>query len=912
MEFFESKVRPVLVQKCYGCHNSKMKTPLGGLRLDTKDGLLRGGDSGAAVVPGDPERSRLIQAVTYRHELKMPPSGKLADEQIADLAAWIKMGAPDPRVDTAPAPTASQTAIDWTKAREFWAFQPVKRPAVPVASNPASVRSPVDAFILAKLEQSGLEPAVAADKAVLLRRVTFDLTGLPPTRAEIEAFLQDASPRAYENAVERLLASPHYGERWARHWLDLVRFAETNGHEYDNDKLDPWRYRDYVIRAFNEDVPYDQFVREHIAGDQLPAKRLRADGQAYESPIGTSFFWFGEVLNSATDSEKSRADDVDNQIDVASKAFLGMTVACARCHDHKFDPIPTADYYAMAGVFHSTDLREATVDSPERTAKITDLSRRIREVNRQIEAIDPVRTAPVATVSLRPQDKPFEHFDELAFGRWVPQGAAFGSGTVRGAADSRNAGSDVFFGTLTSPKFRTGTELFLHVRIGGTKSDPKLKERGPLRFTIVADGYKGQHIVPDGETKWKTLKLTFERERMCYFEIVDRSRDGHIFVDEIVFSTEAKPPEDVTDVAKEEAKTLSGLDEQRLKELHAERRRLEAEVPDSEFAMVAEDRDCRNSRLHIRGNHKNLGPEVPRRFLQVVAGEQQPPITAGSGRLHLADWFSSPENPLTARVMVNRIWKHHFAEGLVRSPDNFGKTGETPTHPELLDYLASEFVGSGWSVKAMHRLMVLSSTYRMSSAPSERAARVDPSNKLLQHMPVKRLEAEAIRDSILAVSGRLDPTLFGPSIVPFISPYQEGRGKPKSGPLDGDGRRSLYIQVRRNFMTPMFLAFDYPVPISSIGNRTVSTVPSQALLMMNNELVAQEAGRWADTTAREIDEPAQRIDRMYVEAFGRLPDEKERTSILEFAQTQKGRTETDVWSDIAHVLFNSPEFIYLQ
>jgi hypothetical protein len=339
---------------------------------------------------------------------------------------------------------------------------------------------------------------------------------------------------------------------------------------------------------------------------------------------------------------------------------------------------------------------------------------------------------------------------------------------------------------------------------------------------------------------------------------------------------------------------------------------LEAEVPDSEFAMVAEDRDCRNVRLHIRGNHKNLGPEVPRRFLQIVAGPEQPPVTEGSGRLHLAEWFASAENPLTARVMVNRIWKHHFGEGLVRSPDNFGKTGEAPTHPELLDYLASEFVRTGWSIKAMHRMMVLSSTYRMASTASERAQQVDPSNKLLQHMPVKRLEAEAIRDSLLAVSGRLDRTLFGPSVVPFISPYQEGRGKPKSGPLDGDGRRSLYIQVRRNFMTPMFLAFDYPLPISSIGNRTVSTVPSQALLMMNNELVAQQAVRWAGAAISEVQEPAERLNRMYLDAFGRPAEENERAGILEFARSQPSRSEQEVWSDIAHVLFNSAEFIYLQ
>jgi Protein of unknown function (DUF1553)/Protein of unknown function (DUF1549)/Planctomycete cytochrome C len=912
IEFFEKKIRPTLVQKCYGCHNSKMKAPLGGLRLDSKDGLLHGGDSGATIVAGDPTASRLIQAISYKHELKMPPSGKLPEEQIADLEAWVKMGAPDPRVETTPVVEAKK-AYDWTEARKFWAFQPVKPQAVPNTKDGKWVRSPVDAFILAKLEEKGLAPARPADKNALLRRVTYDLTGLPPTPAELDAFLKDTREDAFEKVVDRLLASPQYGERWARHWLDLVRYAETNGHEYDNDKLDPWRYRDYVIRAFNEDVPYDQFVREHIAGDLLPNKRLRADGAALESPLGTTQYWFNEVLNSATDSEKSRADDVDNQIDVASKAFLGMTVACARCHDHKFDPIPTADYYALAGVFRSTDLREAAIDSPAKVARIEELSREIRKIDREIAAVLKPAAPVAAKVSYRPHDKVFEQFTDASFGKWVTQGAAFGGQTIDGNADSRAAGSEVFAGTLTSPKFRTGKELYLHVRLSGTKGDPKLKERGPLRFTIVADGYKGQHIVPDGpgESKWKTLKLTFERERTCYFEIVDRSRDGHIAVDEIVFSELQQPPP--TEVGTAPAPpTVAAADQEKVKELMAAKARLESQVPESEFAMVAEDRDPHDARLHIRGNHKNLGEEVPRRFLQVVAGENQEAIRSGSGRLHIAKWMASPENPLTARVMVNRIWKHHFGAGIVRSTDNFGKMGEAPSHPELLDYLASEFVKSGWSVKQIHRRILLTSTYRMSTTASEQAAKLDPTNKLLQHMPVRRLEAEAIRDGILAVSGRLDKAMFGPSVPPFISAYQDGRGKPVTGPLDGAGRRSLYVQVRRNFMTPLFLAFDYPLPISAIGTRTVSTVPSQALMMMNNEFVAQQAGAWARRVVAATPDAGTRIQQMYLAAFGRAPAPDEAASISSFVSEQTSKPEEAVWTDVAHVLLNSAEFIYLQ
>jgi hypothetical protein len=587
---------------------------------------------------------------------------------------------------------------------------------------------------------------------------------------------------------------------------------------------------------------------------------------------------------------------VDNQIDVAGKAFLGLTVACARCHDHKFDPIPTADYYALAGVFHSTDIREAVIDSPKRTAQILDLSARIR-------ALGMPPAVPPATVAYRPEDKVFERFE--SFGNWVPQGAAFGSATRGGAADSRSAGSDVFVGTLTSPKFRTGTQRYLHVRIAGTKADPKLKERGPLRFTIVADGYKGQHVVPEGSDKpvWKTLTLVFERERTVYFEIVDRTREGYIAVDEIVFSDSKEPPPTVESPADPPVPLAD--------DVLAQRAALEAQVPPSEFAVVAEDLNPRNVRLHVRGNHKSLGDEVPRRFLQVIAGENQPPVKEGSGRLHIADWMARAENPLTARVMVNRIWKHHFGAGLVRSTDNFGRMGEAPSHPELLDYLASRFVEDGWSVKRMHRLMLLSATYQMGAEASVDAKRIDPTNALLQHMPVRRLEAEAIRDAMLLLSGSLDRTLYGPSVPPFISEWQDGRGKPASGPLDGNGRRSIYIQVRRNFMVPMFLAFDYPVPISSIGNRTVSTVPSQALMMMNNEFVHQQARRWAQR-ALQIGDPAARVQSMYEAAVSRPAGPDEVRRILAFAEAGGNRDRDEVWTDVAHVLMNSAEFIYLR
>lgn len=902
VEFFEKRIRPVLAKSCYTCHSRALSSPMGGLRVDSRDGIAR------VVEPGDPEASRLFQALSYRGPLKMPPSGKLPDEQISDFAAWIKMGAPDPRIDA----VAKKSGIDLAEGRKFWCFQPVTKTVPPNVNRADWVRSPVDAFVLAKLEAAGLQPAAPADKRTLIRRVTFDLTGLPPSPEEVVAFLLDESPDAYRRVVDRLLASQHYGERWARHWLDLVRYSETNGHEFDNDKLAPWRYRDYVIRAFNDDLPYDQFIREHLAGDLLPAKRTARDGMQWESPLGTSYFWFGEVLNSATDSVKSRADEVDNQIDVTGKAFLGLTVACARCHDHKFDPIPTADYYALAGVMQSTDLREAALDTPEESSRLLAISSDLRAIDARVRALIGAPQHRKAVVDYRPEDRVFENFEGANFGNWSTSGIAFGEVPLNGAANSLAAGSERFAGTLTSPKFRTDKTLYLHVRLSGTKSDPDLKEHGPLRFTSVCDGYKGQHLVPSGgAAEWKTLTLTLERERTCYYEIVDHSRDGHITVEQIVFSTLKTPPPTHAERPDGVAGSLSGGVVSELERLARRRAELENAIPESAFAMLAADYQPHDVRVHLRGNYQNLGDVAPRRFLQVIAGESQPPVDEGSGRLQIADWIASRRNPLTARVMVNRIWKHHFGRGIVGTPDNFGVAGDRPTHPELLDYLASRFVESGWSIKAMHREILLSSAYQMSSAVDTAAAKIDPQNKLLHHMPVRRLEAEAVRDALLAVSGALKPELYGPSVAPHISRFQDGRGKPKSGPLDGDGRRSIYIQVRRNFLTPMLLAFDYPLPISAMGARGSSTVPSQALLLMNNEFVAQQAELWAKrAAAMAAGKPQERIRFFYETAFARPPEPFEIDEILAFVR--KHPLPERAWTDVAHVLINLPEFIYLR
>jgi cytochrome c553/mono/diheme cytochrome c family protein len=1064
LEFFEQRIRPILAENCYACHNSQTLAAAE-LALDSGPGLLAGGSRGPAIKPGDPEASLLLTAVSYASlDLQMPPAGKLSETEIADLTTWIAAGAPDPRSEIA-ALVAAEASIDFDEGRKFWAFRPAVKRQPPTAGANGGL-SAIDVFLRAKQKEKGLEPASPADRRSLLRRVTFDLTGLPPTREEIASFLADDSPGAYEKVVERLLSSPHYGERWARHWLDLVRYAETNGHEFDNDKLDAWRYRDYVVDAFNQDLPYNVFVKEQIAGDLLPPaeQRLSADGTRYETPIGAGMLWLWEVLNSPTDSVKSRADQVDNQIDVLSKSLFGLTVACARCHDHKFDPIPTADYYSLGGVLHSTQLRERSINAPARQKRIHEaliakqqadrrsraaagetmrnraagLGRVLRRAaalvgtekgvesdedtapcsaedsaciaNRRVEALaELLRYAatepshpyyPLAKLSEPSQrlfgerivemreemaawaakadlrhrlwrergDRVYEDFED-GYEGWYVDGAAFGDSPMRvspwsqgltgglglGLANSY-AAADEFEGILTSPKFRIEGK-YVHVRMAGSEAQGK-GGTADLRVTIWANDHPSKNLTADGngQLKWKSVNLTTDVGRIGYAQITDRSRNGHIIVDRIVLSDSAEPPPiarspyaAVLDLL--ESDSLDSLDElidgygdlavslwqeeSESPEIISLREELDGsasettardgsmladgiEVPPTAFAMSSMDVDPHDIRIHLRGNHKNLGDIAPRQFLQIIAGRNQEPVTSGSGRLELARWAASEANPLTARVMVNRIWKHHFGRGIVGTPDNFGETGDRPSHPELLDWLAADFMESGWSVKELQRRIVLSSAYRMDSAVSEQAKQVDPLNVLLSHMPVQRLGAEAIRDSILAVAGTLDRRIGGPSVPPYISEHQDGRGKPESGPLDSDGRRSIYIGVRRNFLPPLFLAFDYPSPVSTIGRRGVSAVPSQALILLNNEFVNQQAARWAERILSQIPSPDARIEEMFERAYGRLPDPNEKDAVVEFLATQsqsyreEENGELRAWSDLAHVLINSTEFIFVR
>ncbi len=927
VEYFEKTVRPILVERCQGCHGpSKQK---GGLRLDSRAAILGGGDSGPAVVPGDSRSSLLVEAINYGDDVQMPPKSKLPASEIAALTRWVESGVPWGR-DVSPKSRAQLADFGETlRVRSsFWSFRPLRDPAPPSPADPAGwARNPIDRFLLDRLASRGLEPAPEASRRTLIRRLSFDLTGLPPTSAEVEAFLADRSPDAYERLVDRLLASPRYGERWGRHWLDLVRYAETSGHEFDYAIPNAFRYRDYVIRAMNADLPFDRFLVEHLAGDLLEGPRRHPVEGFNESIIGTGFLYLGEGTHSPVDVREEEVRRVDNQIDVISKAFLGLTVACARCHDHKFDPIASKDYYALAGYLRSSRYQEAFIDPPGR---IGEPVRKLGAIRDEIASkVDPGEDSP-ERVDRRAGDRPFEDFDGEGFADWQVSGEAFGdrptrAGDLRVAIDGEKARlercrpgvahsgtlSNRLLGVIRSRTF-TIEHRYIHYLVAG---------RGGM-LNVVVDGFeKIRDPIYGGLTRtvdvgddfrWMTLDVGMWVGQSAYLEIADgavpdfrgggttvQDGRGYIAVDEIRMSDQRQPPPPPRWEGAKAREIPSGL--------AARYREVEATIPTPTLALAVVDGTGVDEHVMIRGNYRTPGERVGRRLLEVLGGTSMSTPASGSGRLELARRLVDPaSNPVTPRVLVNRLWQHHFGEGIVPSVDDFGLMGREPTHPELLDWLASRFVESGWSLKAMHRLMLMSSAYRMSSMPMSKADRIDPQNAMLHRMNVRRLEAETIRDAILAVSGRLDSRMYGPGVPVHLSPFMTGRGRPgHSGPLDGNGRRSIYQEVRRNFLMPMFLAFDTPTPFSCMGRRNVSNVPAQALILLNDPMVIAEAHRWAD---RVLSGPGRddkdRITGCFLDAFGRPPTHDEVESCRAFLNHAG-------WEDLCHVLLNMKEFVFI-
>ena len=1282
--FFETKVRPLLINRCYDCHSHQAKKLKGALYLDSLKGALEGGDIGPAVKPGDLSGSLLIEAIRYRDpDLQMPPKSKLSSSEIEILEEWVSSGAHWPKE---PEPTGGTTKKMFDLAgrkASHWAWKPVLEPNLPQVQDEAWGKLPIDRFILARLEKSGLNPAVSTDRRTLIRRVTYDLRGMPPTPEEVNTFVEDGSGNAFEKVVDRLLDSSEFGEKWARHWMDLFRYAESRGHEFDANTPNAFRYRDYLIRALNADVPYDQFVTEHIAGDLLAKPRLNPDTGANESVLATGFWFLGEWIHSPVDTRQDEADRFDNMLGVFSKSFLGLTVACARCHDHKFDAISTKDFYALQGYLQSSGYRQVRYESMVENDRV---SRELDKLQQSAGLAKSVSSALVASSrhaakymlaagqilrgeteagkDILNDSKPsvsapivFADFEDGTYGKWLSTGTAFGKGPVtletkadyqkdirqRGKyfvnshnvrKDSANSNlrlGDDLLGTLTSPRFRIERDYVTFFVGGGSfkketcvnllidgkavlsatgRSNNTMFEmvwdvrkwKGSEARLQVVDKRKGSwgnvgmdHVVFTNQAKasspapvarsgfkkgavvsfaksqgldgnvlqgWVDALFAAQKDRSDllaplaavfgtknpdwnlgratsvdgterrarYLDSLGRLelavnyaslRPGDFMQDGVTFGRRPKLPGDllldaeggfagvarwgmarrepvwrglrIVDSAKDagslgftragitlrsptftntkgdahylvrgKGKAVAVVDSHRLIQgpLH---RNMTIDVGRSgELTWVAQDLDKRGQtylghRLHVeftptdgndfevlmidlsndagargevlkflknppnalvqgmhdlgettsredlanlvsnnfksiasklgnhfgnkpadleqayladwivrnkalfglegtrisddfllghkelvlrikrdsriamamldgssddeyvflRGNHRTRGDSVPRRFLEALGGLDQPAPEVGSGRLELARQIIDPKrNPFVSRVLVNRLWHHLFGRGIVPSTDDFGVLGQRPTHPDLLDHLAGRLVANNWSVKETIKQIIMSRTYRMSSEAKGLGEAKDPANDLWHRANLRRLQAESIRDALLFVSGRLDPKMFGNSVPTYLTAFMEGRGRPGKGPLDGNGRRSIYLSVRRNFLSPFMLAFDTPSPFNAVGRRTNSNVPSQGLILMNDPFVIGQATLWGKKLLKQFTDPDQRIQYLYESAFSRPPSEFEMEVSHAFVVEQSklhGVAEDHElpWKDLAHAIINTKEFIFL-
>jgi hypothetical protein len=1084
VDFFETRIRPVLHERCLECHSGDEQN--GGLRLDSREAMLRGGDSGAALIPGKPEESLLLKVI--RHEvadLEMPPAeagSKLSESTVEDFAVWVKNGAAWPE-EAAPAGANSKESFDLAerKKRLSWIWRTPEQQAVPNVPNAAGL-SDIDRFIVAKLREKGLQLSPPADDLTWLRRVHFVITGLPPTREQIQTFLNDASSDRRERTVDTLLASPHFGERWARHWMDLMRYAESRGHESDFSIANAWQYRDYLIRTLNADLPYDRFVTEHLAGDLVEARLNPATG-GNEAVLATGWAFLGEEVHSPVDIRQDECERIDNKIDVLSKTFLGLTVACARCHDHKFDAISQQDYYSLSGLMLGSTFRQVRFEtmaahaqaamsleqfraqSTAKTAQAFAESARpgLRKIatylagacrvlsgengesvatEMQLDAerleswvkrlelakndpSNPLRlfqelasdSSPIAkekiasalsrfrnsknaalseatiradftrsssgtpwksdgpgfgTRPLRPGELIFGT-EEQPIARVMPYGAAvrdsFWKGLTLTPGTEMDSGRLVAAGrsgkTLLAPKFTLGSGQ-LHYLVRGKSQvyacvDSHIMNEGPLHEAFIANLDSG------GQLRWLSHNLSAYAGHRVSLEFAPLG-DSDLEVLMVVESPELPPwlpvqpwtpendPADLLAVANEfesdcvkainelesgkangdsryfvladwlvQNHSLLGLDLAPVRIAAADYFRVQTEIAKSirwasPTAVSLADVSGVDENVLLRGKPTRPGPIAPR---GLPVAFETPRITATecSGRAELARQLVDPSNPLVARVMVNRVWHHLFGRGIVSTVDNFGYLGEPPSHPELLDHLAWQFVHQySWSLKQLIRSIVLSQTFAQGSlASSVNASEIDPSNALLHRMPVRRLESEAIRDAMLVVSGRFDPKTYGPPVPVHLTEFIIGRGRPEvSGPLDGAGRRSIYTATRRNFLPTMMLAFDFPTPFSTVGRRNVTNVPAQSLTMMNDPFVREQAGVWAAKLLNELPaaEQSTRIAALFEAAYCRPPSADElrfsAETLDELRAQMTGEPESALWAEFCHALFAANDFIYLK
>jgi cytochrome c553 len=836
-DVFTEKVAPIFEQNCVMCHGAKIQRSAFDAR--TEQAVLKGGKRGALVVPGKPEESLLYKILTHQEEPAMPMGGKLSDAELAAIAEWIKGLKPDAVVADA-IPTRSAGYAITAKDRAWWSFVKPERPAVPPVRNRRWVRNEIDAFILSKLEANGLAPSAPADPRTLIRRVYYDLIGLPPSPEEVAAFVKNPSDAAYEKIVDKLLSSQHYGERWGRHWLDLARYADSGGYEFDYDRPHAWHYRDWVINAFNNDMPYNQFILEQLANDQLKP------GDA-EALIPTAFARLGPTQDNAQ-TEEGRADELsdihDDMVSTTSSVFMGLTVGCARCHDHKYDPIPTKDYYRMVAIFSASERVEKPLATAAEIARVKELNRAVDEKQR------PFRR------QLAELEKPLRE-------------------------------------RLMNEKI----EFHLNLAEKTNGFGDKTKEQ--YRAELAARLAKEVNIQSEDIDEIITPELQVTRKQLL------------------------KQIEDLNKTRPRPADAAMGM---------------------------GDKKDPGKMHVYLRGNWRTKGDEVQPGVPTVLSDGKD--LNPANRRLQLAEFIASADNPLTARVAVNRIWKYHFGHGIVRTTSDFGLTGDRPSHPELLDWLAVTFRDgmmkdergamngkSGgenniqrsalsvprWSWKAMHRLMVLSNTYRQASHYNEAAAAKDLDNRLLWRMNPRRLEAEAIRDSMLVISHKLNPKMYGPGVYPRIDPGIVGTGSRPRWPLDAQDndetfRRSIYIFVKRSVLLPLAEVFDCPVTVVSTPNRPTSTVSPQALALMNNEFVLGQAKFFAERVVTEAGANVnQQIIRAFQIALNRKPSQQEQEWSLNFVKSQADgytqrkhqRPDAAALRDFCHALMNLNEFLYV-
>ena len=789
---FEKEVAPILAANCLECHSGDKAK--GKLAMTGRAALLKGGRKGPAISLDKPEESLLLLAVSHEDALKMPPKTKLPQKDIDVLTRWVKAGAPWPDGVVVVAKEKERVITD--EERNYWAYRPVKRPDVPAVKNKEWVRNPVDTFILAKLEAKGLAPAAPADRLALIRRATYDLTGLPPTPDEIDAFVKDKSSDAYEKLLDRLLTSPRYGEKWGRHWLDLVRYAETNGYERDSAKPFAWRYRDYVIKSFNDDKPFDQFIKEQLAGDELP-------GSSSDAIIATGYYRLGLWDDEPADPEQARYDELDDMVTTTGQVFLGMTMNCARCHDHKIDPIPQKDYYRMVAFFRDVP-RYSNANKPGPGSSVADLSARLAEELKQRDA----RRVELEGLTRKIEDAAIKQM---------------------------------------SPEDQRDTE-------------------GPLRERVLSLRLK-DHLTPEQAAEYTKLK----------------------------------------------------------DELTALKRKAE---PDRAVALSIPNCIVRPpvTTVMLRGNPHVPGAQVEPAFPSVlnVPVPQIPAPDKGaktSGRRSvLANWISSKDNPLTARVLVNRLWQHHFGRGIVATTNDFGKFGTGPTHPELLDWLAADFVEGGWKIKRMHKLLMLSSVYQMSSKADDAAMKADPANSLFWRFNMRRLTAEEVRDSMLAVSGKLNLKASGPSVYPPIpkevlaGQSVPGQGWPVSPPEEA-ARRSVYVHVKRSLLVPILSHHDQADTDSSCAVRYTTTVATQALGMLNGQFSNEQAAALVERLRKEapndLDAQVRRAIRLTTGRTAGAEEVKKDVAFVKAIQEKSKLTDADALRCYCLLALNANEFVYL-